>query len=191
MRLSILIGTVKERQDLFDKLQEHIEKQISGRSQSVELIFISDNKEISIGSKRQMLLDLAKGDYVVFIDDDDWVSDTYVTDILSAIATNPDCVGFDILCTTDGQDKQLARASMQYKWADNVDGFRYVRKTYHKTPVKREIALAAGFEDLRFGEDYNYSMRLKVKTEVLIPKVLYFYRYTTNQTHAQRYGIRG
>lgn len=190
MRLSILIGTVKERQGLFEELKSHIEKQISGRSQSVELIFISDNKEISIGAKRQRLLELAKGDYVVFIDDDDWVSDTYVTEILSAIATNPDCIGFDILCTTDGKDEQLARASMQYRWADNVDGFRYVRKTYHKTPVKRDIALMAGFEDIRFGEDYKYSMRLKVNTEVLIPKVLYYYRYTTNQKHDERYGIK-
>lgn len=190
MKLSILIGTVKERQEMFDKLKSHIDKQISGRSQSVELIFISDNKEISIGAKRQMLLELAKGDYVVFIDDDDWVSDTYVTDILSAITTKPDCVGFDILCTTNGIDEQLARASMQYKWADNVDGFRYVRRTYHKTPVKRSIALAAGFEDIRYGEDFKYSVRLKVHTEVLIPKILYYYRYTTDLTHNQRYGIR-
>lgn len=191
MILSILIGTVTERIEMFQELKSHIEDQI-GNNSEVELICWSDNKEISIGKKRQLLLEAARGEYIVFIDDDDWVSDDYVQKILNALELKPDCVGIDILCTTDGKDVQTARASMQYDWKDNVDGFRYVRHTYHKTPVKRSIALKAGFQDLRYGEDFLYSMRLKrhLKTEVLIPGNIYFYRYTTNQTHEQRYGIK-
>jgi glycosyltransferase involved in cell wall biosynthesis len=191
MILSILIATIKERVDAFNLLKDHVEKQI-GNNKKVELICWSDNKEMSIGKKRQLLLEAAKGEYVVFIDDDDWVSDDYVKSILLALESNPDCVGFDILCTVNGQDKQLARASKKYMWNDNVDGFRYVRHTYHKTPVRRSIALKAGFEDVRYGEDYPYSMRLRpfLKTEVLIEKILYFYQYTTGQTHKERYGIR-
>lgn len=190
MILSILIATVVERVELFQLLKAHVEKQILD-TDKVELISWSDNKQISIGKKRQLLLESATGDYVVFIDDDDWVSDSYVKEILHALQSKPDCVGFDIMCTTDGNNRQLARASKKYLWKDNVDGFRYVRHTYHKTPVKKEIALKAGFEDVRYGEDFTYSMKLRpfLKTEVLIEKTMYYYRYTTGQTHQERYGI--
>lgn len=194
MKLSILIGTIEERRReftmLFGFLSSQIEKFPLG---TVEVLFISDNKEISIGKKRQQLLEIAKGEYIVFIDDDDWISPEYIKKILAALSSNPDCVGFDILCTTDRGIPSRARASMQYPWAENVDGFRYVRSTYHKTPVRRDIAVqAGGFKDMRFGEDYDYSMRLKplLALEVLIPEILYFYRYSTAQSHNQRYGIK-
>jgi glycosyltransferase involved in cell wall biosynthesis len=192
MILSILIATVVDRVEMFQRLKEHVEEQIKPFPSQVELISWSDNKEMSIGKKRQSLLEAATGEYVVFIDDDDWVSGTYVSDILEALKTKPDCVGFDILCTTDGEDIQMARASKQYYWKDNVDGFRYVRHTYHKTPVKKSICLKAGFEDLRYGEDYPYSMRLKkhLKTEVMIPKVMYYYRYNSKEEHNKKYGIK-
>jgi glycosyltransferase involved in cell wall biosynthesis len=190
-RLSVLLPTVENRAALFAKLHAELKRQSGGRS--VELIVACDSKEISIGKKRQNLLEKAMGDYVVFVDDDDFVAPTYVDDILTALVSNPDCVGFLITCTTNGRNPQKAIASMRYKkWGENQGGYAHVRSCYHKTPHKREIALKVGFRDLRYGEDKPYSEGLMqhVKTEVFIPKVLYLYRFHS-EPFAAKYGITG
>jgi len=189
-KLSILIATVHNRQKEYQKLFEELVRQ--GEGKEIEICVICDAKEISIGKKRQKLLEQARGDYVAFIDDDDWISETYVDDILKALEQPFDCVGFKITCTTNGQNEQSAIASMRYKkWQENVDGYAHARSTYHKTPHKREIALKVGFHDVRYGEDRPYSMGLMnhVATEYFIDKVLYFYRYRTNEPFMQKYGI--
>jgi len=188
--LSICLATVESRAKLFALLHGELMVKTSGKP--VELVVYCDNKEISIGKKRQELMERATGDYVVFIDDDDWVAPTYVDDILQALTTKPDCVGFEIECTTNGRDKQSAIASMRYKrWSDNLDGYRFNRSTYHKTPIRRDLALKVGFPNLRYAEDKYFSEGIikLVETEVFIPKVLYYYRFNS-EPFAQKYGFK-
>jgi hypothetical protein len=64
MKLSILIATVHERAEMLTKLLGKFEGQ---RSDGVEIVVMSDNKEISIGAKRQRLLERAQGDWVVYL----------------------------------------------------------------------------------------------------------------------------
>ncbi len=188
-RLSILLATVENRADLFALLHAELTRQAKGRP--VELVVACDAKQISIGRKRQNLLLEAKGEYVCYIDDDDWVSPDYVDQILKALEDAPDCVGFEISCTSNGGQPVSAIVSMRYQaWGDNQDGYRYVRSTYHKSPVRRQIALRVGFPDLRYGEDKVYSqgvMRL-VKTETFIKAVLYHYRFRS-EPFGKKYGI--
>jgi glycosyltransferase involved in cell wall biosynthesis len=187
--LSILLPTVESRANLFAKLHAHILGQCEGKP--VEVIVACDNKEISIGKKRQNLLEQATGEWVVYVDDDDWIADTYVDRILAALSTNPDCVGFRITCTQNGRNPRRAIASLRYKeWGENRDGYDHVRSPYQKTPVRRSIALKVGFPDLRYGEDRVYSrgiVRL-LKTEVFVDEVLYMYRFRS-EPFAQKYGI--
>lgn len=208
MKLSILICTIEGREDKFKVLIESLKKQgvfykvrdSAGERDryidfeiGVEIIYFSDNKQISVGAKRQFLLEMADSRYVVFIDDDDAISDDYIDSILKAIEQKPDCIGFKIECNMEGK-KEIAKASNEFAdWCDNIDGFRYCRTIYHKTPVKTEIALQIGFKDMRFGEDYDYSKRLKqsglLKKEVFIDKYLYFYNYKYENPNT-KYGIK-
>ena len=188
-RLAILLPTVEARAKLFAQLHTHITAQAAGKP--VEVLVACDNKEISIGKKRQNLLEQATGDYVCYIDDDDWVADDYVDSILAALESGPDCVGFLITCTTNGRNPRKAIASMRYKdWCENRDGYAHCRSPYQKTPVRREIALAVGFPDLRYAEDRVYSRGItaRIKTESFVPKVLYQYRFRS-EPFAQKYGI--
>lgn len=189
-RLSILLCTVISRADLFAKLHAHVLAQASGKP--VEVLVACDNKEISIGKKRQNLLEQATGDYIAFIDDDDWVSDHYVDKILAALETSPDCVGFLITCTTNGKDPRSAITSMRYReWGERIDGYAHVRSPYQKTPIRREIALKVGFPDLRYAEDRVYSRGVTalIKTEAFVNEVLYFYRYR-KEPFSLKYGIK-
>jgi len=202
MKLSICICTIETRVAQFSLLKHHLQTQINefGLQRDVEILSECDNKQISVGKKRQNLIEKSKADYVVFVDDDDMIPYYYVQKIIEAIKTTtkpfayypPDCIGFKIECK--GTVGKTASASNKWDdWANNVGGFDYVRTIYHKNPVKREIALQIGYKDMRFGEDYDYSKRLKesglLKEEVFIDEIMYEYRYKF-EPHTTKYGIK-
>lgn len=189
-RLSILLPTVQNRAALFALLHAEVARQREGKP--VEIIVACDNKEISIGKKRQNLLLQAVGDHVCYIDDDDWIAPDYVESILAALESSPDCVGFKIRCTTGGKNPVIAAASMKYKrWGENEDGYAHVRSPYQKTPIRREIALKVGFPDVRYAEDRIYSQGVTrlISTEVFVDKVLYEYRYRW-EPFSRKYGVK-
>jgi len=188
MKLSILICTIPERKEKFDLL---INKLIE-LSFNKEVEILSDNRPkgtVTIGQKRNDLINKSKGKYICFIDDDDDINENYILLILNAIDKSPDCIGFKIMCYMEGI-KETAASSLKYDWNDNIDGYRYVRSIYHKTPVKKEIAIKCMFPNKSFGEDYEYSMRLKphLKKEVFIDEFLYYYNYKY-ENPITKYGI--
>jgi hypothetical protein len=188
-RLTIALATVVNRAALFALLHAEVKRQAEGKP--VEILVACDDKEISIGKKRQNLLEQATGNHICFIDDDDWISTDYVDSILTALETNPDCVGFKITCTTNGYYPASAIASMRYQqWCDGRDGYAHCRSPYHKTPARTTIARQVGFPDLRYGEDRIYSEGITrlIKTESFVDKVLYFYRFNT-ENFATKYGL--
>ena len=174
-QLSILICHLKNRGEIFKILHEKLTKQITTPG-SVEIIVAEDNGDISIGAKRNKLLSWAIGDYVAFVDDDDDVSDDYVSSILSAVVTSPDCVGIEGILKSNFGD-MLFRHSIQFQgWYTGVDAF--YRTPNHLNPVKRGIAQSIIFPDIQFGEDQRYSDYLQkmLKTEIYIGHPIYFYR---------------
>ena len=189
-KFSILLATVENRAALFAVLHDHLKKQAVGKP--VEILVACDNKEISIGKKRQNLLEQATGDYCAFIDDDDWVADDYVDRMLEAASANMDCIGFRIECTSNGGSPVNACTSIKYKeWGDNIDGYRYVRSPYHKSGIRRNLALQVGFRDMRYGEDKVFSDGITklVTTEQFIDHVMYYYRFKT-EPFAEKYGFK-
>ena len=192
MKLSICIATIPGREHLFGKLMAHLWRQSAGLP--VEIIYDASDKQVmSIGAKRQRLIEAASGDYVVFIDDDDWVPDNYVEEILKATLTTPDCIGFKVEVNGMGRRKYASASNRWERWGEKVDGHDYVRTIYHKNPVLREHALKIGYKDMRFAEDHNYSDRLKasglLKKEVYVDQVLYIYRYK-HEPIKKKFGIK-
>lgn len=191
MILSILICTTTDRRPLFQKLYNELDRQAEGLP--VEILFEEDNKQMSVGAKRQKLLLRAKGEYIVYFDSDDWPYSFYVSEIVKALESKPDCVGFEINMTTNGIKPQVCCHSLRYPvWKERVDGYDYVRSPGHFNPIKRDIAIRVGFKDMRFGEDHVYSKGVTrlCKSEIFIPKKLFHYRYSNSIPHKQKYGIR-
>ena len=64
-------------------------------NEQVEIVHFLDDRRHTIGAKRNWLLDRARGQFVVFIDDDDDVNDRYVSLICRTLKEHPciDCVG--------------------------------------------------------------------------------------------------
>lgn len=194
MKLSILIPTVIERAAQFHKLRQFIFRQIIDfeLEDLVEIVYLQDNKEVSVGKKRNDLYNLAKGEYSWMIDDDDWVHYEALPMIINLLDGKVDCVGFKELCIFDGKRVESSNFSLQYGgWADNADGFNHVRTPFFKTPIKTALCTLVGVADSRFGEDHEFARRIHpyLKTEAYIDQFIYHYVHNSSD-HNQRYGIK-
>lgn len=189
--LSILIPSLKEREKSFDILMKELllQKSHSESLGYLEILTSIDNGEITVGKKRQRLLEEATTDYVVFIDDDDIVPSYYISKILETLkeAKGIDTIGINGHITTNGSNSKKWFISKDHDYFELADV--YYRPTNHISPIKREIALEIGYKDLNCGEDYDYCMRLKdsglLKSERLINEPIYHYRFNTKETRTQ------
>jgi hypothetical protein len=197
--LSILIASVEERRDSLIELLTNFGNQIhEGKFYSnVEVLREVDNKEISIGLKRQKLLERASGKFVVFFDDDDEPYSFYIKKIIKAIESNKDidCIGINIDMTTNGTNYQKCSHCLKHGvWRNGNKGedFDYYRNITHFNPVLREKAIQAGFRDIRFGEDKDYCDRLNplLNKEYIIEEPIFHYKFTNHQEHNSKYGIK-
>ena len=182
--LSILICSLHKRIDKLSNLLSTLNPQVDSHPNQVELIVNMDNKMLPTGKKRQLLLDQASGEYIVFIDDDDHIDHEYVSLIISALTTKPDCVATTGWYTSDNGEKTIWFLSKDLE-NENKNGYFY-RTTNHISPVKRELALEVGFKPISFGEDADYSARLKplLTSETKINKLIYHYDFkSTNKEY--------
>jgi len=176
MILSILIATMPKRKWKFNRLLNSLDSQLPMNG-SVEILW-NDSMEYNIGIKRQELLERALGEYIVYCDDDDRVSDDYVKKILEATKTSPDCIGISGIITTNGLKPKQWHISKDFgSWFEKNE--IYYRTPNHISPVKREIALKAGFPAIKTSEDAEYSKRIlpMLKTEEIVQGNIYFYLY--------------
>src|SRR3990172_1178103 len=106
MILSILICSLESRFELLKQLHFHLFKQIYTLNAlgKVEVICNVDNKQKTTGQKRNELLQAARGKYISFIDDDDWVADEYVNEILKAAQSDCDVMAINGIMTMDGNN---------------------------------------------------------------------------------------
>jgi hypothetical protein len=157
----------------------------------IEVIVYQDNKEISIGEKRNRLYKMASGTYSVMWDDDDGCADSSLRLITKALKSEPDCVGYKEMCNIDGVQK-TSNFSLRYTdWHDNPgDGFDYARTPFFKTPILTSLCQQVGVTDMRFGEDHDFARRIKplLHKEEYIDEFIYHYNHVSTD-HNERYGI--
>ena len=194
--LSILIPTVVGREDCIHRLLGVISSQYNGSE--IEVFWVKDNKEITIGEKREQLYKKAKGLYSWQIDDDDSIAPNAIQLILEAIKNNPnvDCITFQENCQMNGKYYK-SNHSLEYPdwYGDGShplhDGFHFHRTPFYKSVIKTEIAKSVPFVYCRYGEDHLWSIDLypHLKTEFHIDRELYYYIYEPKDTHEERYGL--
>ena len=196
--LSIMLPTTVDRRDSFYILLNEILSQIISLNQQhkVEILIDEDSKQKSIGLKRQHLLERATGEFVVGIDSDDMISETYIYDILAAINNGLvnrvifDHVGFIEDCDIDGQKSKSIFSIKHKSWDEQEEGYDQVRCANPKSVMRRTKALQVGYKDMRWGEDriFAESVTPLLQGEIFIEKPLYYYRHTSTNSN-ERYGI--
>lgn len=193
MKLSILIPTIIERQKQFNDLVAYLHNlvDLEDLNGQVEIISLCDDKEMTIGEKRQALYEMANGEYSWQIDDDDNVSSDSLSEIFEAMATEPDCITFQELCLIDGKESHSNFSLKYIDWAENFDGWDHVRTPFFKTPIKTFLCQQVPVPPIRFGEDHKWAQEIKylLKSEVHLEKNIYYYIHNSTPFN-ERYGIK-
>lgn len=191
MKLSILVPSVAERRNTFlpkslnmlygqlEELPETVQKQ-------VEIIYLIDNKTMMLGDKRNLMVDMAKGEYIAFVDCDDRISADYIKSLLAGIESGCDAIVFLAEVSLNGLPPKICRYSKDYSHDYNTST-EYHRLPNHIPCIKREVSKKVTFPSLKSAEDSGYAKLLKqhLHTEFKIDKVLYFYDFNDMTTVAQ------
>ncbi len=191
MKLSILICSVNNRLTNFlPNVISKLDKQCANYD-DVEIITLIDNKRIMLGDKRNMLINLAAGEYVVFIDDDDDITDDYVSTLYDAIESKADVITFIVDVSLNNQPCKPCFYSIKHKEDYNTD-YAYYRLPNHIMCIKRSICLDTPYKAIIRGEDAAFSKDIlpKLKSEYAINKALYKYLFNQATTETQQYTIR-
>ena len=181
--LSILTPTIPGRERKLQALQRRIEEQIG--EQAVEHLILSDNRTRTIGAKRQALLDIARGQYIAFVDDDDDIADTYVAELLTAIETGADVITFRQQAIYNGLESEIHFGLNNQDEAFNPGGVT-LRAPWHICAWKRERVDECLFGESNYGEDKVWCLqaRKRIRTGYHIDSVIHTYRHDAATTAA-------
>ena len=194
IKLSIIIPYYNTEQ-MTDKLLSALVPQTNDRT---EIIMVDDGSERpfifdedwekviyirkdngGVSSARNRGLQEAKGEYIVFIDSDDMVSDDYIEQIFKAIESNPDTV----YISWKSMDGKLGKII-----SSENDEFNPWNRCVWNRVFKREYIKGMEFnEDMQVAEDDDFLKRLPVPNfKTYISKPIYFYRAGREDSLTQR-----
>lgn len=193
---TIGILSLEDRKHYLDRLTNYLTSITPIRYKDrIQVIVNSDNKEKSVGAKRNQILENAKGKYISFIDDDDMVSLSYISKIASKLDENLyDGIGFlgifyimnrpiSVFCHRQSNGSN-------YKSEDEKTQFRPLN---HLNPIRTDIAKQIKYKDINRGEDQEYSDRLLssnlINSEYFFEEVMYHYLFNpdTSSTDHGKY----
>jgi len=189
--LSILIPSVPVRRTAAEALQTKLIAQADAAGVDAEILCLSDNFRRSIGLKRQALLDIARGDYVAYCDDDDDVTDTYMAALAAAASRGQDVITFEQHATWNGH-----RSTVEFRLGaedrEFAPGGRTLRGPWHSCAWRRRLVTNCQFPDKNWGEDYDWVRQARrcVRSESHVRAVLHIYCHSdaTSLAMADRSG---
>jgi glycosyltransferase involved in cell wall biosynthesis len=162
MDISILIPTMNSRRALFEDVLRQVRRQIADTPEiKAEVLWEADNGEMTLGAKRNVLMDRCSGKYHCFVDDDDVLAPyflkTFVPMIQSGI--DYDCASFVGAHYDKGKFVKMFNHALVYKeWFETPE--RYYRCPSPMNLIKTSIVRQVRYHDIRNTEDHEFSMRL-------------------------------
>lgn len=181
---SILVPTLGERASLFGRLMSGLLSQTEPYGGRVQVIGRFNNGTPSLPKIRQAMVLSAATEYLSFVDDDDVVSPDYVDRIVAALEQNPDYVGFQVQCYSNGHPIAVAYHSLEHRRWRNLEG-RFERDISHINPIRTRLARRADFSVTRSGgaEDRAWADQLRrakvLQRQVVVDRILYHYLQVT------------
>lgn len=163
-----------------DNSFEVLNQCLKGR-ESENLTIVKNPKNLGSGETRNKGISLAKGDYVIFVDSDDYVTSDYFQVLKNAIESRPDIVVFDmteiwsnktVLKHVDLPDSPLESVELLLlnKMHNSLCNKMFKRSMF----LKHDIRITKG---LSMFEDKSICFKLfyYAKSQLYIDKSLYFY----------------
>jgi len=191
-KLSILIPTIPDRHlsyiDLYSELTKQVKRceQLHPTLGTVEILTNESPKYINggltVGAKRDSLLHKAKGDYVAFVDDDEFISPNYIEEMLRMCNEGNDICCFRSLFKCD---TYIAVIDMDLHHTFNAEAnpeYITFRRPFHVCAIKRDLAQRYHFPDKNNAEDWAYMEQVlkDVKTQSKRNMILHLYNHSAS-----------
>lgn len=183
MRLSILIASIPSRFDKARALYEHVLNLIGDKD--IEVLLFMDNKKRTIGEKREALKNISKGEYFMFVDDDDSL---YSIDEVYEACKDVDVVTFKNKSLNNDGSSFIVSFGLNNPIEHNSQDGKYIDL---KRPPFTQCAWNKKFREIEFpsinwGEDWGWVEKcLKIaKTETFIDKIIHGYNFNNQVTEA-------
>lgn len=189
MLLSILIPTIQDRIDRFTILYNELMRQktvfdtFHDSIGEIEVIVNSERKfldgGLSIGKKREALVQAASGKYLCFLDDDESISPDYIETLMRL------CLQGNDVCTFRAMVKMetfWALINMRLSITDNeqlTPDKTVMRPPWHICPVKSVYAKMFEFKDINAAEDFVWMEQVLkcCKTESHTDRIIFQYNH--------------
>jgi hypothetical protein len=155
---SILVPTIASREQQLAALLASIREKAARLRPTLRIEFCIeyDNRETSVGNKRQRLLERASGKYMSFIDDDDQITDAYIEDVWETIQG-----GYHVMRLRGEAGRLTFTHSVENKLSTPMAiGDVFVRPPNHLNPMLTDVAKLISFKDASRGEDLDWTIRL-------------------------------
>lgn len=168
---------IYERISSLEKLVNKLLSQIDNCNleNEVEILIETDNQVVSVGEKRNMLIEKAKGEYICFVDDDDSVCENYVSQIYQSLHGSLDLILIKIIHEVNGV---FNRIIVPHPMIETQINESYFTKNYfHLCPHKTSLAKEVKFKPINFMEDIDYTQRIYelVKKFAFLDEPMYKY----------------
>lgn len=191
MKLSILIPSLPERAAKLASLLGLLRPQVEARPGEVELLALIDFRTMSLGEKRNRLMSIAAGEYIVNLDDDDSLVEGAIDEILSATADSaPDVVAYDQEVHLNGEPPFRVVTSIEHEneATKKIDGewITIKRKPWHWCCWRASLARQGKFIG-RVDEDWQWLQQVLplVKVQRKLDRVLHVYRFNLAESLCQ------
>ena len=172
--LTICIPTISTRKGLLSRLLWSIGEQAEGYTHRIEVL-VHPGDNIPYGDKLNRMFAEAKGEYVVAVGDDDWLSAGFFDEVLVALwGGHLDYLGYKILYLNGGK--------FQYEIRHTADIVGWptsrLRGVCQTCPVRTSIARSVPFGNEYYDDrKWSYEVGKQVKRHLFINRTLYYYDY--------------
>lgn len=191
-RLSILIPTLASRTGKLLSLLQELNYQI--QLKPVQVLWLGDNKSMSVGEKRNRLMQMASGDFIAYVDDDDQISENYVEVLLEAAKAHPDktVICFRGTQNTDGKEDIPFRYDVNFgrNYKKVIDGQRWKCMLPDHLCAWNRPRMIEPFPEKSLGEDHAWAKAMAwhytEEDQVLLTDTLYHYEYNSKNTETRR-----
>lgn len=172
MILSVLIPAISVRTSTLSRSLWYLQQQTGDFE-----ILVHPGDDVGLGDKTNRLIQEAAGEYVVVVDDDDYLVPHYMRTVLPFLESGPDFVGYRILALWDGK----FWLSIAHDAKNEFGSLTLDRGVCSKMPIRRSIASQVMLGN-EFEADWPWAQRVHelVETSLFIDEHLYVYDWWPN-----------
>lgn len=196
--LSILIPTLPERDSIFIELYGKLWRQMhhvhTTHPTLGEVEWISDDSKsfldggLSIGKKRESLVNRATGKYLCFLDDDEDIAPNYVETIVRLCQLDTDVVTFRSMAKLDNYWTVIDMRLDHPEDEQASPNFIVHRRPWHINAIRSSIAKQYTFPDTNYSEDSDWmnNVLFDCKTDAHTDAVLHQYNHSSKHSEADK-----